>query len=82
MSYVQPRAKAWSRLLTARPWMDREEGECAWPIGEGTELWSCCEPVARAPNGLRRAYCAVHWKVMWRPAPDALAAGRGQEGGR
>jgi hypothetical protein len=31
----------------ARPWMEREFGQCAWPLGEAGAIMSCCNPVAR-----------------------------------
>ena len=44
-----------------RPWMDREPGECAWPVsGEGEYILSCC-----APSG-RRTYCDEHRLKLYR----------------
>ncbi len=57
------------RASEPRHWMEREPGQCAWPIGEGTEVLSCCAPVCRRSSGRSTAYCARHWKAMWRPAP-------------
>jgi len=38
----------------ARPWMEREFGQCAWPLGEAGAIMSCCNPVARG------SYCEGH----------------------
>jgi GcrA cell cycle regulator len=43
----------------ARPWEERERGQCAWPIGETGAIQSCCNPVA--PD---RGYCAGHARIM------------------
>lgn len=46
----------------AKPWTEREFGECAYPIaGEGAETVSCC-----AKTG-GQTYCAGHHKVMFQP---------------
>ncbi len=44
----------------ARPWTTRGFGECAFPIGEGADLLSCCAPT-------ERTYCADCAAVMWNP---------------
>lgn len=50
-------------LSRARPWLERAQGECAFPVGgEGAATLSCCRPVARGD------YCAAHRRVMFRPA--------------
>ena len=51
-----------------RPWMERSAHECAWPLGEGAQLRSCCAPVMRLASGRRGTYCRRHWRAMWRPA--------------
>jgi len=38
----------------ARPWMEREFGQCAWPLGEAGAIMSCCNPVSRG------SYCEGH----------------------
>ena len=44
---------------TARPWIERGPGACAFPVaGEGTDIVSCCQPRAVG------AYCRAHWKLM------------------
>jgi hypothetical protein len=56
----------------ARPWLERQEGQCAWPVkGDGLEVWSCCAPVAT--NLTRRhhwphlgQYCAAHMAALYR----------------
>ncbi|MGI9169767.1 MAG: hypothetical protein ACR2FH_06250 [Caulobacteraceae bacterium] len=45
-----------------RPWLDRESGECAFPVdGEGWTLRACCNPCGK------RAYCAAHHALSHRP---------------
>jgi len=47
---------------TAKPWLERDFGECAFPVaGEGADTFSCCQPIHR--NG----YCADHVAVMFEP---------------
>ncbi len=70
---------AWSRLApddparlrcgepasSARPWFEREEGECAFPVGEAARpdlQLSCCAPVVG-----RGPYCAAHTEALWEP---------------
>jgi hypothetical protein len=65
-----------SGAAAARPWMEREAGQCAWPIGEGRGMQSCCAPVTTLASGRRAAYCARHWRRMWLPAAAAAAAGQ------
>jgi GcrA cell cycle regulator len=43
----------------ARPWMEREFGQCAWPLGEAGAIMSCCNPVARG------SYCGAHARVAY-----------------
>jgi GcrA cell cycle regulator len=44
------------------PWLAREAGACAFPVGgEGWALLSCCAPVAG-----RGAYCAAHRRIVFR----------------
>jgi hypothetical protein len=46
-----------------RPWLEREPGECAYPIrGEGVELISCAQAAKRG------GYCAAHRRAMFRAA--------------
>lgn len=46
-----------------RPWLQREQGECAFPVaGEGAATLSCCRPAFRGE------YCAAHRSIMFRPA--------------
>jgi hypothetical protein len=48
-----------------RPWLERGEGECAFPVGgEGWSLLACCAP---APSG--DAYCTAHHQIMFRKPP-------------
>lgn len=48
---------------TARPWLERAFGECAFPFDGPDGTLSCC-----APTGGAR-YCEDHRAVMWRPKP-------------
>jgi GcrA cell cycle regulator len=41
----------------ARPWMEREFGQCAWPLGEAGAIMSCCNPVSRG------SWCEGHAAV-------------------
>lgn len=51
---AQPKAE--EIALAPRPWITREFGECAWPVGgEGADTLSCC-------NATLFTYCAQH---MW-----------------
>lgn len=54
----------------ARPWLSREPGECAFPVGgDGGALISCCAGVKP-----RSAYCPAHHAVVFKPqSPAALA---------
>lgn len=58
-----------------RPWLTREFGECAFPVGgEETAVVSCCAPVQR-----RSAYCAAHHAIVFMPAPRAAEQRRWAE---
>jgi len=54
-----------------RPWLTREAGECAFPVGDDSgEAVSCCAAVQG-----RSAYCAAHHAIVFRPmSPAARAA--------
>ncbi|MEI9890946.1 MAG: GcrA family cell cycle regulator [Caulobacteraceae bacterium] len=57
-----PKLREITVISTPKPWTERGERECAFPVGEPTEpggQYSCCAPVER-----RRSYCAAHWKLM------------------
>lgn len=56
---------------TPRPWLSREFGECAFPVGgEADALVSCCAAVKP-----RSAYCPAHHAIVFKSgAPAALAA--------
>lgn len=43
--------------LTARPWLTRQPGECAFPFGERGSVMSCCAPT-------EETYCPAHRKAM------------------
>ena len=45
-------------------WLKRGPGQCAWPLGEGFGLLSCCAPV----NHPGRPYCPAHHAASIRPA--------------
>ena len=46
---------------TAKVWIERRFGECAFPVdGEGAETRSCC-----GPTGQGSAYCNTHRRVMY-----------------
>lgn len=45
----------WHHTLTSRPFLEREKGECCWPLGESGDFHSCCDPVA-----LGDTYCRKH----------------------
>jgi GcrA cell cycle regulator len=44
----------------ARAWTERRFGECAFPIGQGADLLSCCAPT-------ERTYCKACERVMFKP---------------
>lgn len=53
-----------------RPWLSREFGECAFPVGgEGGDLVSCC-----APTRPRSGYCAAHHAIAFKPVSPAARA--------
>ena len=66
------RARAFAITPTARPWLEREPGECQWPVGEPDipmRQLSCGAPVAG-----RGPYCARHHALGTRPPePPPLA---------
>ena len=41
----------------ARPWMERANGQCAFPLGERGSVMSCCFPTDET-------YCAAHRQAM------------------
>lgn len=41
----------------ARPWLERESGQCAFPLGERYAVMSCCFPTDET-------YCAAHRQAM------------------
>jgi hypothetical protein len=57
----------------ARPWMERESGQCAFPLGKRHEVLSCCFPTDET-------YCKAHRKAMgglrkaWSPKDHRKAA--------
>lgn len=54
----------------ARPWLSREAGECAFPVGgDGDALLSCCAVVQP-----RSAYCPAHHAIAFRPQTPAARA--------
>ena len=47
-----------------RPWLSRDDGECAYPVsGHGAAVKSCCQP---CPG---QTYCPPHRAAMLRPPP-------------
>lgn len=44
-------------VSSARPWLTRKFGECAFPLGEQGDIHSCCAPTSET-------YCAGHRQVM------------------
>jgi GcrA cell cycle regulator len=61
------RAEAFRPLAGSepRPWVVREAGECAFPVGgDGEAVASCC-----APSRARSAYCAAHHAIVFRKPP-------------
>ena len=50
-----------------RPWLQRDDGECAFPAGgDGAGLWSCCAPVKPGSP-----YCPAHHGRVFRAEPPA-----------
>ena len=48
--------------LAPRPWLTREDGECAFPIaGDGMRLRCCCNPCGPGP------YCEPHAAALRGP---------------
>jgi hypothetical protein len=46
--------------LNARPFLERRMlSQCAWPIGEGLSMQSCCNPIARG------SYCEGHGQIAY-----------------
>lgn len=57
-----PKLREIAVISTPKPWTERGERECAFPVGEPAEpgrQFSCCAPAIR-----RREYCAAHWRLM------------------
>ena len=57
-----PKLREIAVISTPRPWTERGERECAFPVGEPAEpgrQFSCCAPAIRG-----REYCAAHWRLM------------------
>ena len=51
-----------------RPWLTRQEGECAWPHdGDGVAMRACCNPCGAA------VYCTAHRSLMRGPTAPSLA---------
>jgi hypothetical protein len=51
-----------------RPWLSRDDGECAFPIdGEGMALRACCNPCGEA------TYCPPHTAAMRGPRATPTA---------
>lgn len=56
---------------TARPWLERRFGECAFPVaGLGADTLSCCTDTDGA------TYCAAHRKIMIAEAPPPRRGAR------
>lgn len=66
--YPQPAARALPQqtmieVTTARPWITRVFGECAFPVaGENADVMSCCGEV-----GGGGSYCEDHRKIVYSP---------------
>lgn len=61
---------------TARPWLERALGQCAYPVaGEGADTWSCCAPTDRT-------YCAGHAALMYSAVPLKAVRYRRENGVR
>lgn len=55
-----------------KPWIEREPGECAYPVSEdGADVHSCCAPVKG--DG---AYCKAHRRLMFQPKKPKATAER------
>lgn len=55
-------------LCAPRPWLSREDHECAYPVaGEGQGVLSCCN------TPVRRGYCEGHRAAMFRTPRGSLA---------
>lgn len=54
----------------ARPWIERERGQCAWPHGERGEILSCCAPCGD------NTYCQAHRELAFRKDYNPLNAKR------
>lgn len=59
------RAEVFETVLagtTPRPWAERCEGECKWPIDLAGEIMSCCAPEERG------GYCTGHARIAFMPS--------------
>lgn len=45
----------WLKTETSRLWLERESGQCAFPLGEQGDIHSCCDPVLAGDT-----YCEHH----------------------
>lgn len=57
-----PKLREITVISTPRPWTERAERECAFPVAEPKapgQQFSCCATAMRG-----RAYCPAHWRLM------------------
>lgn len=54
---LPPRPPILADVSFARPWLERERGQCAFPLGERGAVMSCCFPT-------EETYCAAHRQAM------------------
>jgi hypothetical protein len=54
----------------ARPWEERRPGQCAFPIGQGDGLLSCCAPTETVADK-RRIYCLACESVVYQQVTPA-----------
>lgn len=48
-------ARLWGKTEGARPFLERESGECRWPLGERGNYFACCKPTEAD-----QSYCRAH----------------------
>lgn len=59
----EPTKPAAPVLLTGaeKPWIERKNGECCYPIGEGADMLMCCQKASEATRNL----CAYHFPICY-----------------
>lgn len=60
---AQPKTAPKRDLSFARPWIERQGAQCAFPIERDGEIWSCCAPT----GDVAETYCGPCRRIMFAP---------------